>query len=183
MFKNNEIMERWKDIKGYEGYYQISNKGRVRSMARDKWNGYGVQSIDEKILNCSKGGRPGYHFIHLWKNGKHKKKYIHDLVLEAFVSGEKKECVNHKDGDKINNNVENLEYCTYSQNLQHAYDIGLRRKNKGELAPRAKLNEREVMEIRNNIGIISQRKMAKKYGVSKRCIQSIIERKSWKHIL
>ena len=126
-------MEIWKEIKGYEGYYLISNMGRVKSQSRKIYND-GIKGenkfyiSEEKIIN----GRidpKGYLRVALCKDNKQKDYSIHRLVAIAFIPNpNNKPCVNHKDGNKQNNNVENLEWCTYSENLKHAYKMGLKKK-------------------------------------------------------
>ena len=128
-------MEVWKDIKGLEGKYQISSLGRVKSLLRYAKSRNGSFRIHkERIL---KGGMNiwGYKIFQLCR-GEGKRTYIlnsaHRLVAEAFIPNlENKRTVNHKDGNKLNNCVSNLEWCTYSENLQHAYDHGLKKVPKG----------------------------------------------------
>ncbi len=114
--------EIWKDIKGYEGYYQVSNQGRVRRIKSGKSTQKGrILKTSSKFDEYSRTG--------LSINGKVCWLTIHRLVAEAFIPNpEKKPCVNHIDGNKRNNVVSNLEWCTYSENNRHAYRIGL---NKG----------------------------------------------------
>lgn len=105
-------MEEWKDIKGYEGLYQISNKGRVKSLGNNK-------SRKEKIRD-GKIDNNGYKRIGLCKNGKEKKYKIHRLVAQAFLPNpDNLPVVNHKDENKLNNNVENLEWCTQEYNCNY----------------------------------------------------------------
>jgi len=119
----------WKDIKGYEGYYQISNTGQVKSIFRKVPNKLNrVQVYKEKILKPTKTSN-GYYMIDLYDNKNNRKKHsIHRLVCFAFVENTNNNYryVNHKDGNKLNNNYLNLEWCTSSQNNKHAYDIGLK---------------------------------------------------------
>ena len=108
-------MEEWKDIKGYEGLYQISNKGRVKSLGNNK-------TRKEKIRDGKIGNR-GYKKISLCKNGKEKKYSIHRLVAEAFLPNpDNLPVVNHKDENKLNNNVENLEWCTQAYNVNYSHN-------------------------------------------------------------
>lgn len=119
----NEI---WKDIKGYEGLYKVSNHGRVRAMKKTvKTNGV-VRVLKEKILKFSIC-RLGYSKHVLYKGkGTRKEFKTHRLVAIAFIKNPKnKPCVNHKDGDKENNYFWNLEWCTRSENSIHAYENGL----------------------------------------------------------
>lgn len=110
-------MEEYRDIQGYEGLYQVSNYGNVRSL-------YGKS----RILKPSKDSG-GYLSVGLSKNNSVKRHLVHRLVCAAFLDNpnEKPE-VNHKDGIKTNNNVLNLEYVTPSENTNHAYANGLREK-------------------------------------------------------
>jgi hypothetical protein len=123
----NEI---WKDIIGYEGYYQVSNIGNVRSVNRQY-----VDILNRKRLVKSKPLKQQLAFANYYKvdfkvNKIRKTITVHRLVAIAFLSNpENKPTVNHKDGNKCNNNVNNLEWATYSENNQHAVDI-LRRKSK-----------------------------------------------------
>ena len=116
--------EIWKPIHGYEGYYDVSNKGRVRSY----WHGTQKNryTTDEpKILQgCSAGA---YKTVCLIKPGcKKENTYIHRHVAEAFLENPaNKLFINHKDGDKQNNDVTNLEWCTHNENMAHAYENGL----------------------------------------------------------
>ena len=120
-------MENWKDIKGYEGLYQISDKGVVKGVDRvlaynaqktKQWKGKVIKTIVDYL---------GYCRVSLCKDGKVKCHKIHRLVAEAFLNGEGQ--INHKDGNKLNNNLNNLEFCTVKENLAHAYTTGLRPKN------------------------------------------------------
>ena len=111
--------EIWKDIEGYEGLYQISNLGRVKSFPRK-----GTQTKKEKILK-EKRDKKGYCFVSLNNVGAKPYK-IHRLVAQAFIPNlENKPQINHIDGDKTNNRIDNLEWCNNSENQIHAYKKGL----------------------------------------------------------
>lgn len=117
----NDMVEIWKDIVGYEGLYQISSFGRVKSLKFGK----------ERILSTSPNGS-GYLNVVLCKKGfKPFNGGTHRLVALHFIDNpENKEQVNHIDGCKTNNKVENLEWNTSSENTQHSYDVGLSKKGK-----------------------------------------------------
>lgn len=105
--------EIWKDIAGYEGMYQVSNLGRVKSLARITKNQYGKQDY---ILKTKKSDN-GYISIGLFKNNKQEILLVHRLVAQAFVPNPNDyPIVNHKDEDSTNNNANNLEWCTYEYN-------------------------------------------------------------------
>lgn len=116
----NEI---WKDIEGYEGLYQISNLGRVKSLGRKNCSN---QCLKTKILNPSFDNKRGYKRACLCKNNKEKRIMVHLLVAKAFIPNIlNKPIINHIDGNKANNSVDNLEWCTYKENSQHAIKLGL----------------------------------------------------------
>ena len=111
--------EIWKDIQGYEGLYQVSNYGRIRSFKRMKNN---KEARQFKLTPNS----TGYISVGLRKNGKKILYQVHRLVAESFIPNpENKPQVNHIDGNKTNNHISNLEWVTASENTQHAYKMGL----------------------------------------------------------
>ena len=119
-------MEEWRDIKGYEGKYMISNLGRVKSLERTVWNGRGYRIVPEKILKAGDNGH-GYLFVMLCKDGKYKNCRINRLVAQAFLENPQNlPEVNHKDEDKTNNCVENLEWCSKLYNIK--YGTGIKRR-------------------------------------------------------
>lgn len=132
-------MEEWRDIEGFEGIYQVSNMGRVRSLAHET-NG---KHYKGKIL--SSGVSAGYHLVRLSKGNEKVSKRVHRLVAEAFIENlnELPE-VNHLDGNKNNNCVENLEWCTSKENKVHAWVTGLTKAPPAEM-PKA------VMQYDTNI--------------------------------
>lgn len=118
------MKEEWKDIKGYEGFYQVSNYGMVRSVDRFTNRDGGAQFRKGQLLSPGKD-RWGYRFVIL-QNRTKKCKMIHRLVSAAFLDPiPGKPIVNHIDGNKSNNAVDNLEYCTQSENMRHAFATGL----------------------------------------------------------
>ena len=115
------MKEIWKDIEGYEGLYQVSNIGRVRSLDRCVERNGGISFIKGRILKPARCGRQcNYWFVGLSKNGKVKQHYIHRLVAQAFIPNpENLPEVNHKDERPENNCVDNLEWCTALYNLTY----------------------------------------------------------------
>lgn len=106
------MIEEWKDIEGYEGVYQVSNLGRVKSLGNDK-------SRREKILKPKKNNK-GRFQVSLCKNGKVYEKQVHQLVLKAFDSNpDNLPEVNHKDENPENNRLDNLEWCTRKYNINY----------------------------------------------------------------
>lgn len=121
-----ENVEEWKDIKNYEGLYQVSNLGRVRSVDHYASNGKTQILYKGKIKRLQSNKKNDYLSVILSKNNKEKRVYIHRLVAESFIKKiDGKDEVNHIDGNKHNNIVENLEWVTSQENKQHAYSLGL----------------------------------------------------------
>lgn len=127
---NKEI---WKDIKGYEGKYQISNLGRIKSLSRFinncKENSLIGFYSKERIIKQSIS-KTGYYVCTLFKNGKGRTFKVHRLVAEAFIDNPNElPIINHRDGNKLNNSLDNLEWCDYSHNNKEAYKQGLKENN------------------------------------------------------
>ena len=110
------MTEIWKDIEGYEGLYQVSNKGRVRSVARVvTWKNQSVKTYKSRIMKSRE--KFGYCYISLYKDFKSKEYRMHRLVAEAFIPNPNNlPEVNHIDENKLNNEIENLEWCTRQYN-------------------------------------------------------------------
>ena len=155
--------EQWAKIKGYENY-SVSTYGKVRN------------DTTGRILKASKTGH-GYRTLRLGSNSG-KLLFVHRLVAEAFL--EKPDgCteVNHIDGDKDNNSLSNLEWCTSSENHVHAFRTGLNRS--GENHERAKLSNTQVEEIKKEYAVenVSQYELASTYGVDQSTISCIVNNK------
>lgn len=127
---NQFINEVWLPVVEWNGYYEVSNFGRVRSVARTLKDvtGHSIhykgKVLSQAVTNLKKG--KDYMYVMLKKDGKQYKRYVHVLVGQAFIeNNENKPCLNHMDGNKQNNNLDNLEWSTFSENTQHAYDTGL----------------------------------------------------------
>lgn len=135
--KNRITKELWLPIKGFEGLYEVSSFGKVKSLDRrveytHRWGSKTTMKQVGKIKNLSFTGS-GYLFVGLSKNGIPYPKDVHRIVATHFIPNpENKKCVNHKDGNKLNNCVDNLEWCTYSENITHAMKNGLTKLNGGD---------------------------------------------------
>lgn len=182
----NEI---WKDVIGYEGLYKVSNLGRVRSLDRVREEIHrGTlcrKTYPGKILNPTIMPRQ-YTRITLANGGKNKHVCVHRIVLEAFVpQPADKPIVNHKDGNKGNNRVDNLEWCTSHENSLHAKNV-LKSILFGEDAKAAKLTEGQVQTIRDeykNGGTRTYAQTAMDYRVDPATIFLIVHNLTWNHIV
>ena len=168
--------EEWRQIPGYEGLYDVSDFGRARS-ARD---GHGT-FIGRLLKPCMQ--RRGYYQFTLCNNGTRRTCTAHRLVMAAFVGPrpDGKE-VNHKDGDKANNRLDNLEYVTPSENQRHAFQTGLK-SNRGENHPSNKLTEESVHKIKRRLGKEPQKEIADSFNVAKETISSISTGKIWGYLI
>ncbi len=129
-------MEIWKPVVGFEGLYEVSNTGKIKSLKRQRiTKGNGITISNERMLK-PKINKFGYSTVCLFKNAKRKYCMVHRIVAMAFIPNQyNKSEVNHKDGNKINNHVSNLEWNTSTENKRHAYETGL---NGGEHIPNRK---------------------------------------------
>lgn len=164
----------WRDVPGYEGYYQVSNTGLIRS--RNKKPCF-------EVLKSLSGGR--YLRIFLCKEGKTSQRSIHSLVMLAFV-GERPVGmeINHKNGVRHDNRLGNLEYCTRQENMLHTHRVlGSPNRARGERIQQSKLTEGNVIEIRKlyTRGMTSN-VLAEMFKVCVSNIRCIIRRDTWGHV-
>ncbi len=169
--------EIWKDVVGFENYYKVSNFGKVKSLDRiiekEKHHNQKFAKYRGKILKPKVVG--GYHTVDLCKN---KIKYpirVHRLVAQAFIkNSNNKPFINHKNSVKTDNYIKNLEWCTQSENVIHAY------KNNRMVGNR-KITEQDVLNIRKTTDI-SGAEIGRKYGLTRSAISKIKNKTNWKHI-
>jgi hypothetical protein len=179
------MIEEWRDIAGWEGLYAVSNLGRVRSYDRTVTESNGKTRIHKgRLVTLKKTGL--YHGVSLWRDGTEKRQYIHRLAAEAFIlNPDSRPEVNHKDGDKFNNCVPNLEWATRSENAKHDYDAGLLKfppSPKGNSHHSARLTEHDVKQIRKAFKPGMGTLLAQKYGVTPPSIYGIVNGRTWKHV-
>lgn len=168
-------MEYFKDVPGYEGLYKISNYGKIISLPRKVKNRYGYKTTEECFLKPQSNKR-GYLQFRIYKNGRGETKTIHRLVMSSFRGLSKKE-INHIDGNKLNNALCNLEYCTRSENIQHAYKNKLIKKKYGENHSRNIFNEKQVLEIFKDNR--SDSVIAREFNCTRASVWNIKNGKSW----
>jgi len=187
--------EIWKQIKNYEGLYEVSSLGRVKSMVKVKSGkrpSRGFYCGKERIMNPGDNGK-GYLFVNLSKNKKSNRYYVHRLVAENFIKNdERKRCVNHKDCDKSNNKLSNLEWVTEYENSIHSYNAG-RLSHLAEARKKidftnkiifgGKLKNADIMEIfklreKNK----THKEIATLFNVSRSAIGYVLNKKTYKNV-
>ena len=182
-------MEIWKDVPEYEGYYQVSNMGRIRSVERlvtqrhSATKGFYTRKFPERIMNPF-ADKSGYQYVSLSKDNCIERKCVHVLVLQAFIGNrpDNHEC-NHLNAIKNDNRLENLEYCTKSENIRYSYNFPRKLGGtKGENHHKAKLTRNDVKEIRQLYlsKQYTQVQLAKIFNVTQTNISIITRGDGWK---
>lgn len=187
--KEKEEIEEWRDVPGYEGKYQVSNFGNVKTLTRIVTEHRRSYIRQGKILNkYYSGEKIGYYKVKLYNGDRtFKSAPVHRLVAEVFIGNPNNYLeINHIDGNPKNNHVSNLEFCTKEQNVKHAYDTGLKRKENyvGEACVFSKLTEEQVLAIRKEYaeGNVFQITLGRKYNTTTTNINMIVNRNTWKHV-
>lgn len=163
--------EVWRWVVGYEGLYMVSTTGRLMAVPHANKDGL---EMNPTVTNR------GYQVVSLYKDGLYRKSSIHRLVAQAFIPNPNgMPQVNHIDGNKLNNSVENLEWCTARQNIRHKYDV-LGYRQQGIPSKRRRFTDEQVRAIRND-----KRKpsvICLDYGVTRQCIADIQKGKYYKEV-
>ena len=158
-------------VKGYEKYFSVTKSGEIYSHRTNKF----------LKLQLSRTGYLCFCTRFEGKNSKACLLKVHRLVAETYIKNiDNKPFVNHIDGNKLNNNVTNLEWCTASENIRHAHIIGLKFAAKGTKNANSKLSDKDVQEIRQNIEKLTIRELAVKYGVHHSTISRCVTNKRYK---
>jgi hypothetical protein len=175
--------EIWKKVENYEGYYEVSNFGRIRSVNRKIKASRGSTRIREGKIMIPQL-KKNYYEINLSKLSDTKNYILHRLIAKAFIPNplNKKE-VNHINGIGTDNRIENLEWVTARENSLHAYRTGLKKTRKGEGKENSKLTEENIMEIRSTLPYHGYKAdLARKFSVTITLISRVTLGKCWKHV-
>lgn len=174
------VNEEWRAVAGYEGRYEVSSFGRIRSLPRTETARNGVARVVHGGLLKHCLNAQSYVHVSLRKAGRLRLVRLHRLVAEAFVPGrnELHKEVAHLDGDRANPRAENLKWVSKGENESHKFLHGTN--PAGERHAGAKLTEDAVREIRARPGVI--RALADKYGVSSHAIDDVRRRRTWRHV-
>lgn len=177
------VLEQWRDIGGYEGSYQISDLGRVKSLSRIIWNGQPKlpRRLRERILRPIKSNT-GYLNVKLCSGGFTSTMQIHQIVAATFIPNpNNKSQVNHRNGVKTDNRATNLEWHSALENTNHARSV-LGYDNSKELNGQAKLTQDQILQIRHMYmtGEYLQREIGEIFGIHQAHVSRIILGKLWR---
>lgn len=172
-------VEEWRQIPSFPDY-EASSLGRIRRIEPSPW---GVNYINSDRTFTPSVSKKGYLRVCMRRNGKQVVKDVHLLISEAFLGPTPAGLtVNHKDGVKANNAVDNLEFATISEQQLHAHRLGLRVWDKGEDHTNAKLSESDVRTIMALEGKFTQREIARRFGVASVTVNAIYRGRLWSHL-
>lgn len=174
MTKVNEIFV---PVKGYEGYYEISNLGRLKSVERIDCRGQRRKEMIKAPVLDSKG----YHIYTLSKDKIKRTIKAHRLIASHFIPNpESKPFINHIDNNTVNNSLDNLEWCTAKENSEHCVNQGRKIGKRGSSSHFAKLTESQVLEIYHSEKSVTQ--LAIDYNIVQSAVSNIKQHRRWKHI-
>lgn len=171
------MTEIWKDVHGYEGCYQVSNLGNVKSLSRIIHRNVpstGNFRCKERILKTD--NVKGYLRVTLSNNKKKKRFFIHRLVAIAFIENKyDKPFVNHIDSNPLNNKADNLEWCTQKENIAHGFKYGNMKVKRGEQCNLTKISDKDALEIisRYKTGNYTQQQLANEYNISRQHVSKL----------
>ena len=179
-----KVVEEWRPVAGYQGIYEVSNLGGVRSIDRRIINSLGHHRFYPGKTMSQRASPRGEKRVDLWDR-KGKSHFVHRLVAEAFCEKPDDAVeVNHINGDPRDNRAVNLEWVTKSQNIQHAYDNGLATPNPiyGEKNPKSKLKASDLAVIEKmKLDGKSSYEIASEFGVNASTIQRVLKKKTWRN--
>lgn len=176
--------EIWKDVVGFEGRYKVSSLGRIKSLKREIHCSDGRVFTRKEMFFNNINTVSGYYTFSFHKEGRLYTRKLHRIIAEAFIPNpENKPYINHKNCVRTDNRIENLEWCTHKENMQHAFASGSfknRRPPSGDKNGQAKLKNSDIPVIRKMLSEgMKQKDIALIYGINPTQISQIKHRREW----